>query len=111
MGEILKMNFYQKIKNDFNNKRNHHGLRNRCLVDTKALYELLDDYERMDSLLRAQADDPYLSLSHRLHNFLQAMYHKNPDSERLMLEIMSTLKPLIEERLKRKEIYQIYKRP
>ena len=97
------MGFYTRIKNDLLEIKNRRGLRRRVSVDAVALRELLDDYERLDSSARAHhvVAGNYAPLELILSETLRALYHKNHDSERLMLLVMEILKSMIEERVKR----------
>ncbi len=95
------MNYFKTIKTNMKEVRNRMGMGDKCLVDSKALRMLLDDYERMNSHMKAHSEYDYATLEHNLRNHLHALYlyTRNHDSEELMLMIMDMLKPLIEERL------------
>ena len=103
------MNYFDKIKKEMLDEQNRRGLRDKVIVDARALHQLLDDYERMDSILRERYDDDaYDELKHKLYNILRALYYENHDSEQLMLFIMGTLRPMIEERIKYNVIDRIF---
>ena len=103
------MNFLETIKRDMYNEEQRRSLRNKCVVDTRSLRVLIDDYEKFDSFARAQSD-MHAGLEHKLSNVLYALYCENHDSERLMLLVMDILKPLIEKRINETAIDNIYNR-
>lgn len=103
------MSFIETIKRDMYDEHQRRGLRNKVVVDTRALRELIEHYEKMDSFARSESD-MHCSLHHKLHNVLDALYSENHDSERLMLDVMGILKPMIERRVKESEIDAIYAR-
>lgn len=81
----------------------------KVVVNRKELDELVERFERLDSAVRA---DDHLKvkdgdLYSQLHFILQALYKKDRDGEMLMLCIMDTLKPLIEERVKERPFMKL----
>ena len=102
------MNYYKNIKEAFQNEEKRRGLRAQIRVNSKDLYFLLEDYERLDAFVRVVNEDKFVSLERRLFNVLHAMYFEYKSSEKLMLFIMNTLRPLIEERLIRIDTENIY---
>jgi hypothetical protein len=66
-------------------------------------------FEQIDSFERSQSD-MHVTLQHKPHNVLHALYCENHDSERPMLLIMEILKPMIEQRVKEREIDLAYTR-
>ena len=103
------MNFLQVIKRDMYDEKSRRGFQNKCIVDTRALCDLIDNFERLDSFVRSQ-NDMHTELEQKLSNVLQAFYCENHDSERLMLLIMKILGPMIERRIKESTINNIYNR-
>lgn len=103
------MNFLETIKREMYNEERRRGLRNKCVVDTDSLRNLIDDYEKFDSFARSESD-MHAGLINKLSNVLYALYCENHDSERLMLTVMDILRPLIERRLKETTIDRVYNR-
>ena len=94
------MSFLNTIKNALHDERYHRGSRGQTLVNTKALIELIDHFERLDLERRLDCDhtkqDPWRILFHSL----DLCYKLEKDEGKLLLFIMDTLKPLIQERIK-----------
>ena len=64
-----------------------------------ALQDLIDHFERLDSLARSQYPGP--SVNETLQYAIEAVFHNNSkDGEITLLIIMDALKPLIENRYK-----------
>ena len=93
----------ERLRSDLQNPRNSQGMRQACVVDYKALVELLDGYERFDSDARS-AQDIYAPLERRLHDAITAMYHnQRKNGERTLTIIMQTLADLMTENQNRQE--------
>ena len=99
------MNFLKQIKEDLNNPRNRHGMRDKVLVDVKSLRELIDNFESMDAEYRAlHPDSRMLTINHQLHQMIEAAYQKQgKNAETTLMLIMDTLRPLMEEKHKELE--------
>jgi hypothetical protein len=100
-------NFLQNLKNAMLDYEKRAGFRNQIVVDTRSLRELLHHFERYESADRAMFEDAHVRLEHKLFNILTAMYKNHHDVDRVMLQVMKILTPLIEERLKELEVDRI----
>ncbi len=98
------MDFLKIIKQQLNDPKRSRG-RIEIPVCRQSLMELVHHFERLDSAARAQSDNHH-DLHRQLHNTLEALYREGRDSDRLMMSIMDTLSPLIQERLKQGSIPQ-----
>ncbi len=101
-----------RLKADMLDMQRRRGMREKVVVDSRSLRELLDDYERMESVERlAHNQHNYEMANHLLHDAIAASYHQSGrDSERTLLVIMDTLKQLIEESRKAREIDAVFSR-
>ena len=98
------MTFLTRIKEQMTDPRlgNRHG-KDRVLVTSRDLLELIDHFERIDSEMRSLSHSP--STHETLARAIEAEFHNNgKDGEVSLLVIMGTLKPLIEERHIQKRI-------
>lgn len=92
------MDFLSRIKKDLYDARRQQGLRDKTMVDTRCLMELIERFEVMDNEERLRHGSGHIGLDHHLHNAVLAVYHaKKRNAEETMLIVMETLKPLIEE--------------
>lgn len=101
------MNFLDQLKRDLKHPQNRgrNLSTHKVIVSHEALHELLRHFERLDA--EARADN---SIRHtqqgsfeRLHYVTEAAFHhSNKNATPVMLQIMDTLKPLIEEAEKEK---------
>jgi len=95
------MNFLQRIKSQINDPRQIQGSHQFTRVDYSALAELVDHFESVDAQFRALHDER--DTRQNLRNAITAMFHeKGRNSEEVLVLIMDTLQPLIEEKLKQK---------
>lgn len=96
------MNFIETIKRDLSEERNLRGLRGRVVVDGRALCELVETYETLDSQARALYEgSAALELDHQLRNTITALYHRErKNTETTLMTIMQTLLPLMERKEK-----------
>ena len=92
------ISFVETLKRNLNDEQNRLGMRNRCCVDSHALRDLINAYERIDSADRCRGSARH-SLYMQLHYVIEALYRNGDDSgDALMLKIMMTMQPLIESR-------------
>lgn len=103
-------NFVKTIKREINDLMNCRGQREKCLVSTRALHALLDDYERLDTYVQATSlDAQRINIQQHLHHTIQAAYEQqNKNAETTLMLIMDTLRPLMEERHNQKEKWVRY---
>jgi len=101
-------NYFERIKEAFVNEEKRRGLRNTIQVNSKDLYFLLEDYEKMDAELQARFEKPFMPLEDHFRDALKALYLKNKNTENLLLLFMDILKPLIDEHNKRDLLQRIY---
>ena len=94
------MNFLKHLKDKAFDRR--YGNREQVTVDRKALLDLIEHFERLDSADRAQVDTR--DLNENLHYAIEAVYKNNKCTETTLLIVMQTLEPLIKERLKTSEL-------
>jgi len=97
MSDALK-----KIKCSLSDIRNQRGMRDKVLIDARALYELIDNFEDMDAVFRvnhaSNGDD---NIRNVLRYAIEAVYRQQGrSSEMTLMIIMDTLRPLMEERAK-----------
>lgn len=71
------MNFLQRIKNQMNDSMRYRGAmgNNEISIDSRALAELIKDYEKLDSYHRALQDDCFHK-QQQLFNIITAIYEK-----------------------------------
>ena len=92
----------ERIKDSLSDPRNQRGMRDKVLVDARALYELIDRFEEMDAVIRANhtlrdADN----IRFVLRDTIRAVYcQQGRSSEMTLMIIMDTLRPLMEDRAK-----------
>ncbi len=95
------MSFLQTIKNALHDERGQRGRRGYNVVPTRALIELVEHFERVESQQRLAHNRKHVPEPARiLAESLIASYHTLKDEGALFLFIMDVLKPLIEERKK-----------
>lgn len=102
------MNFLTLLKEQMNDPRLGNRFSSEHVrVSSRALAQLIDAFERVDSLMRASHPSP--SLHEQLARDIVAAFHANgKDGEITLLVVMDTLRPLIEDRLKEKQIQRLY---
>ena len=108
------MDFLRLIKEEINDYEKRRGMRESIVVNTCALRELIDRYERLESWERAIQEHqiPGISLHMVLADAITAVYHSHgKNAEATLLTIMDTLKPLIEEKQKAEQIDRVFTRP
>ena len=67
------MNFLERIKTDMNEPRNRHGMREKAVVDARALRELLEHFETMDTTERAlHPESRKQEIERQLHHLIEA---------------------------------------
>ena len=100
------MNFLQRLKEELNDPKNCMGQREKVLVSTKALRELLYHFETLDSYERATHKETRKQhINEQLRHTICASYHQQgKNTETTLMLIMDTLRPLMEERHKEKEM-------
>ena len=98
------MSFLKRIKDQMHDPRlGNRTHKSRVLIERHDLQELVDNFEGLDTEMRARHHAP--SVHENLANAIEAAFHKNgKDSEITLLAIMDTLKPLVEDRHKEKLI-------
>lgn len=97
------MTFLDQVKADMGDYRKRAGLHGNALVNARALQELIDDYERMDSANRVSHNSKSAPPYQILVEAITAPYREQgKNSERVLEIIMETLLPLIQQ--KRMEI-------
>lgn len=93
--------FLAKVKLAFVHERNR-GMREEIFVDRRAIHELVDAFEKMDSHFRLvhNAEDLVKHEQYRLLDLaIKAIYHMDgKSSEMLLFRVTDTLKKLREER-------------
>lgn len=108
------MNFYQKVKQDLLDTERRRGLQEKVAVDSKALRMLLEDYEKIETFVRAttvaEMQEGYVSLHYKLHEIIKALYTKTPDAFGLIREVMEIITPIEEIRRKLIEMERIFYR-
>ena len=90
------MNFLKQIKNDINTVVKHRGHQHKVTVNTRALYELIHHFEKLDAEARARhnEEDPAMDAAQRLHEALLAAYHAyNKNVDELFIIIAEALLP------------------
>jgi hypothetical protein len=94
------MSFIERIKQNLNDERNRRGMRDKVLVDARALDELVRHYDVLDSAERAlHPEARRQQIFKQLHDTLAAAYHQQScDSELTLMVVMETLLPLIEQK-------------
>lgn len=101
----MSESFLTRLKSEMYNERQH-GYREKVLVSRRALETLLHHFEDMDAYLRATP--PEVRQKHireKLHHTLRAMYEQQgKDSEATLMAVMDTLRPLMEERQRQREL-------
>lgn len=101
------MNFLQRIKSQMNDPRNGRMGRGQMVrVDSDALSELVHHFESLDTYERATHSEARRQhISEQLHNTICACYQQQgKNAETTLMLIMDTLRPLMEERHKEKEM-------
>jgi len=91
------MSFLDRVKRDMNDPRKNRpmGRGSDCLVDYRALTELIDNFERLESQLRINNDHHEQPVT-RLHNAIVAAYHdQGKSNEMMMLDVVTTLQQLM----------------
>jgi len=94
------MHSIQRIKTDLNSRERRMGMRKECVVNTKALREVINDYDRMDSRLRAMhlSEAPCTALPQLLYAVLLAMYMRDKkSSDDIMRSVVAHLSDIIKE--------------
>jgi len=96
----------KRLKKDILEIERRRGMRELVTVNSRALRELLDDYERMESAERvAHNGINSETITVALMDAIEAAYHQNnKNSETTMIVIMDTLKRLAEETRKQRDI-------
>lgn len=97
----------KRLKSQLDDIERRRGMGQMVAVDSRSLRQVIDDYERLDSLARSAHNslNPCCEPLRSLHDAIIAAYHQaGKDSEKVWLVIMETLAPLIEENRKHKEI-------
>jgi hypothetical protein len=104
------MNFLEEIKSSLTNDEKRRGLRQQVTVNSRALLELIQDYERLDSYMRCVYEDKdnFVPLETRLHNVVTAMYHGRSSEDSLLLFVVNVLAPLIKETIKLKYFENLF---
>ena len=103
------MNFLQKIKDDILDDQRQRGHRSEVLVNTRALVDLINAFEQLDTTFRIQHN--YISdmVQIRLSNTVKAIYLNNlGDVHDIINIVMATLNPIIEEQNKFKQVVAYY---
>ena len=92
----------EKIKYSLSDLRNQRGMRDKVLVDTRALYELIDSFEDMDAAFCVNhAVNSDVNIRNVLRYAIESVYRQQGrSSEMTLMIIMDTLRPLMEERAK-----------
>lgn len=88
-----------RIKAQITEQR-YHGMGAKVRVDTRLLFEILEDYERIDSLWRAEHSDrePHMSLLQRLEIAVQAIWHDERGyTDRVLLTVLEIMQPMIKQ--------------
>jgi hypothetical protein len=103
------MSFLKHIKRDMNDPYNYRGLpKNKIMVDYNDLKRLLECFEQLDNekrAINAFYNKENYGLDYVLSEVIKGLYHqKGKNSEVVLLVIMNTLKPLIEEKIKIQDI-------
>lgn len=100
------MSFLTVIKRELYDERKHAGTREKVLVDTRALWELVSQFEVLDATERAlHREQRGLEVTEWLRNLIIAAYQQQgKNSEATLMLVMDTLRPLMEERAKELEI-------
>jgi len=101
------MNFLERIKSQMYDPRNGrmgHGQLVR--VDSSALSELVHHFESIDSYHRATHEGAKREhINEQLHNTIKAAYEQQGrNAEYTLMAIMDTLRPLMEERYKERNV-------
>ena len=98
------MTFLTRIKEQITDPRmGNNPRKERVLVNARDLQKLIYHFERIDSEMRALDHHP--SVHQVLSRAIESEFYNNgKDGEVSLLVIMDTLKPLIEERHKQKQI-------
>jgi len=98
------MGFIEKIKKSIEDRENGRGLRGKTVVDTRALIELINAFEALDSAERVEHNKNMKGrIRHTLAEALEALYRDQDRHSDLVMEIvMHTLKPLMEEKYQQK---------
>lgn len=99
------MNFLKHLKDKAFDRR--YGSREQVTVDRKALLDLINHFERLDTAERAQIDTR--DLNRNLSYAIEAVYKNNKCTEKTLLIVMGTLEPLIKERLKENELKSMFR--
>jgi hypothetical protein len=95
------MSFLQTIKNALHDERRQRGRGGYTEVPTRALIELVEHFEWVESQQRVDHDRKHFPDPAKiLAESLIASYHTLKDEGALFLFIMDVLKPLIEDRKK-----------
>lgn len=101
------MNPIRKLNSQLNDIERRRGMQQNVIVDSRSLRQLIDDYERLDSLARSAHNNlnPCCDPLHFLHDAVIAAYHQvGKDTEKVLVVIMETLSPLIKRNRKEIEI-------
>lgn len=99
------MSFLKKIKADLRNEEKMRGMRGKVTVDTKSLMELVAHFESLDSYHRSTSYDFKREVAARqLGELITTVYRlESKNSEKTLMIIMDTLRPLMEERHKEED--------
>lgn len=102
------MTFLTRLKEQMSDPRLGNRLgREEVRVSSRALLQLIEAFERLDS--EARANHPSPTSHERLARDIEAEFHANgKDGEITLLVIMDTLRPLIEQRHKDKQLPRLY---
>jgi hypothetical protein len=91
----------------------HIGRRGKTVVDTKALLELLNHYEQMETSDRVRAlmtPEGKVSTSHILYEAVKAVYtDEHMEADGVWLVIMDALMPMIKKRQEQLHIQRVFK--
>jgi len=101
--------FLDTIKRDLLDEPRRCGLRGQCLVNTHALMELIEHFERLDSAARVQHDYGHAPLPRILNEVLHALYCTDRDGESLIIMVMEIIARYIREHRKLSYMNNVFK--
>jgi hypothetical protein len=102
------MDFYRRVKTQFLEDRNNRGFRDNVLINRTALRFFIEDYERLDELIRKK-EILHGTFDHFESVIRSEFFENKKNCGVIFMRISQILKPLIEEQEKRDRIEKVYK--
>lgn len=97
------MNFYKRIREQIADRRNQVSFQD-VIVDKRCLYYLLEDYERLNELVRKEKTKPN-TFDHFEAVVKSEFFEDRKNYGKIFTRIAEIIKPLIEEEGRRERVF------